>query len=180
MAVSYSPLKQATGPHSTRLDRYEAWGSKAWDLTMDVRSRPEWLKSAESKVFEPKLRHSFSHAALPSTVEEGGVDDEDDEGKTAVGDGTAPRQFVEVSVLDTSTAPPPSPPRAQTEVVAQFEQLRQRQQEQVQALLLQQTELAEQQMQIARAQTEVRRGGAGGCGGVAAANGDRCFAIAED
>ena len=143
---------------------------------MDVRSRPEWLKSAENEVFERKLRPSFGHAALPSTAEEEDVDAEADEGETAAGDDEAPRQFVEVNVRGTSPAPPPSPPRAHSDVVAQFEQLRQRQQEQVQALLLQQTELAEQQMQIAQAQTEVRGGGERGGGGC---NGDLLPSIGE-
>ena len=135
-------------------DRYEASGSTAWGATMDVSQRPEWLKSLESKVYE--RRPSLNHAALSLAAQEGDVG-VDDEQAQANGDGDYASVLIEIAPFPSkpqqSLSLPPSLPRAQTEVVAQFEKLRQRQQEQVQALLLQQTELAEQQMQIAQAQT---------------------------
>ena len=62
--------------------RYEASGSTAWDSTMDVRKRPNWLKSAENKTFAPKPQRLA--VVPPSTTEDDEEDKNNDVGSSTV------------------------------------------------------------------------------------------------
>ena len=106
--------------------RYEASGSTAWDSTMDVRKRPNWLKSAENKTFAPKPQRLA--VVPPSTTEDDEEDKNNDVGSSTV--------LVEVSNEQEGDID-----RRAGSTLEQFETLKQRQQEQMQALLLQQTQV---------------------------------------
>ena len=106
--------------------RYEASGSTAWDSTMDVRKRPNWLKSAENKTFAPKPQRLA--VVPPSTMEDDEEDKNNDVGSSTVLVEVSNEQEGDIGHRAGST-------------LEQFETLKQRQQEQMQALLLQQTQV---------------------------------------
>ena len=131
-------------------DRYEASGSKAWDSTMDVRNRPGWLKNAENKVFERKLHPGFSHAALSLMAREGGVDMNDEQEQAGGGDDHA-SVLIEITPFP-SKQQQPSSSSSPPQPLEHIEQLKRRQEAQMQALFEEQTRLAQQQTQIATQQ----------------------------
>ena len=61
---------------ANRFSEYEASGSTAWDATVDVPHRPDWLKKTQTKAFEPKKVHRFIHT-LPSSVTDDEKPDEE-------------------------------------------------------------------------------------------------------
>ena len=101
---------------------------------MDVRSTPEWCVRAANKVYEPKKVRHYIPIVPPSTAQGGGdVDyeqaDQDDDGLARV--------VVDVSAVQTEGISNPA-----ENPLEQYEKLKLKQQEQMQALLLQQTEVS--------------------------------------
>ena len=129
-------------------DRYEASGSNAWNSTMDVRSRPGWLKNAENKVFESKPNPGFEHAAMSLTAQEGGAQHDE---QPANGDDDHASVMIEITPFPSNPERPlssPSPSRP----LDHIEKLKKHQEAQMQSLFDEQKQLAEQQTQIAHQQ----------------------------
>ena len=101
---------------------------------MDVRSTPEWCVRAANKVYEPKKVRHYIPIVPPSTAK--GGDDVDYEQADQDDDGLA-RIVVDVSAVQTEGIPHPA-----GNPLEQYEKLKLKQQEQMQALLLQQTEVS--------------------------------------
>ena len=95
---------------------------------MDVRKRPNWLKSAENKTFAPKPQRLA--VVPPSTTEDDEEDKNNDVGSSTVLVEVSNEQEGDIDHRAGST-------------LEQFETLKQRQQEQMQALLLQQTQVSD-------------------------------------
>ena len=130
-------------------DRYEASGSTAWGATMDVSQRPEWLKSVESKVYE--RRPSFSHAALSSTARGAEADVEEDE-YAAGGDDDISSVLIDITPFPSMPQQSLSSPPLSSPPLDHMENLKRRQEAQMQALFEEQTRLAQQQTRIATQQ----------------------------
>ena len=87
---------------ANRFAEYEASGSTAWEATMDVRQRPDWIVRAQTKVFEPKKVHRLSFDPTLSVFEEGGSEEEEEDQATEVDrDGPV---MVYVNISGASTA----------------------------------------------------------------------------
>ena len=97
---------------------------------MDVRNRPGWIKNAESKVYEPKRLRSH-HTAVPAST----VDDDEESNN-------------DQDALHFSAAAVDVAPEVHDDPGGELEQLKRRQQAQMQALLVQQTLLGQQQEQL--------------------------------
>ena len=108
--------------------RYEASGSTAWDSAMDVRVRPEWLKRAENKVY---VRKSF---AVPPSLD-GTTIDVSDEADLDLECAPPTASDMDAAAVDSNIWVSTQPSGQQQ---LQLELLKQRQQEQMQALLEQQ------------------------------------------
>ena len=135
---------------ANRFSEYEASGSTAWDATVDVPHRPDWLKKTQTKAFEPKKVHRFIHT-LPSSV----TDDEKTDEETG-DDSEATAVDIFWGPASSSTAAIERQHREETPELDQIANLKRVQQEQMQALLLQQQQLSEQQTQLVEQQREVQ------------------------
>ena len=117
---------------ANRCAEYEASGSTAWDSAMGVRQRPDWLKRVETKVYT-QLSQSK------------GNDDGADNGEASVNDNLTTSIAVDatielsVDVLDDAQQPGAQPNAQQR--IDQIDLLKLRQQEQMSALLVQQTQV---------------------------------------
>lgn len=126
---------------------------------MEVRSRPDWLKRAETKAFERKFQPRFS--SLESDDSHKGdsreaADDEEGDGELAVIDVPV---TIDPSVADyeedrltkrRSDAAEAAGIASGQLNLEQFETLKKRQEEQMQALLLQQTSIAHASLTLER------------------------------
>jgi hypothetical protein len=135
---------------ANRFAEYEASGSTAWDATMDVPQRPEWLKKTETKTFEQKKVHRVIHS-LSTTV------DDDEKSDEEAGDSEA--AVVDISCEPVSSSTDVIERHNRQEIPPEIDQiahLKRMQQEQMQALLLQQQQLSEQQTLLVEQQRAVQ------------------------
>ena len=118
---------------------------------MDVSQRPEWLKSVESKVYKPKRRPSFSHAALPSTARGAEADAKEDEYSVG-GDDDISSVLIDITPFPSTPQQSLSSPPLSSQPLDHMEHLKRRQEAQMEAMFEEQTRLAQQQTQIATQQ----------------------------
>ena len=117
---------------------------------MVVRSRPEWLRHAANKTFEDKRPR-----LAKSTADDNAGDEMDEEQEEKI-DGSMRSVAVNVLALPLDGDGGSYAAEATDTGLEQLETLRRRQQDQMQALLTRQTEIAEQQMALLAQQEQQR------------------------
>jgi hypothetical protein len=108
---------------ANRFAEYEASGSAAWDVTVDVTQRPQYLRKSQTKEFERKPQ-----VQLPDDHAEDTTNDDDYDAPPAIG---------LLATVDTDI----TEVEEQQLQINQYELLKRRQQEQMQALLSHQAEV---------------------------------------